>query len=187
MSIREEFEAWYLENWGCTEDNLDSLFEESPHGGEYYRFGVRLAWQAWQEATKQVEAKCAALAAENASLKSNLMFWDADDPEIPYEHPDEIASEYDLDADTVFDVQVAARLPDRKYRVVTMTDDECRTEQVSNGHIQTPATDAFLREVRAQGAEACVKALATSGDDDFTDAPNICACVAYQLRKGGAA
>lgn len=64
MTSREKFEAWYLENWGCTEDNLDSLFEESPHGNEYYRFGVRLAWQAWQAATKQSEAKCAALAAE---------------------------------------------------------------------------------------------------------------------------
>lgn len=58
---------------------------------------------------------------------------------------------------------------------------------VAAGALKTPATDGFLREVRAQGAEACVKALATSDDDDFTDAPNICACVAYQLRKGGAA
>ena len=64
MSNRKEFEAWYLDVWGCTEDNLDSLFEESPHGNEYYRFGVRLAWQAWQQATKQAEAKCAAMAAE---------------------------------------------------------------------------------------------------------------------------
>ncbi|EOC5807904.1 hypothetical protein ACI49Z_003952 [Cronobacter turicensis] len=110
---------------------------------------------ALREKTKQ----CDALAAENASLKSNLMFWDADDPEIPYEHPDEIAGEYGLDADTVFDVQVAARLPDRKYRVVTMTDDECRTEHVSDEHIQTPATDAFLREVRAQAITSALDSL----------------------------
>lgn len=52
---------------------------------------------------------------------------------------------------------------------------------------ETPAMDAFLREVRAQGAEACVKALVTSDDDDFIDAPNICANVAAELRQGGAA
>ncbi|MGQ5834488.1 hypothetical protein ACUNIZ_08790 [Serratia sp. IR-2025] len=35
----------------------------------------------------------------------------------------------------------------------------------------------------AEGAEACVRALVTSDDDDFTDAPNICSMVAYQLRE----
>ncbi|MCO8196343.1 hypothetical protein [Enterobacter hormaechei] len=44
--------------------------------------------------------------------------------------------------------------------------------------------DAFLAEVRAQGAEECVRQLVTSDDDDFSDAPNICAMVAQQLRKG---
>ncbi|ENZ0287274.1 TPA: hypothetical protein ACG0NL_000096 [Enterobacter hormaechei subsp. steigerwaltii] len=48
----------------------------------------------------------------------------------------------------------------------------------------TPATDAFLAEVRAQGADECVRQLVTSDDDDFSDAPNICAMVAHQLRKG---
>lgn len=145
---------------------------------------------ARREITKQRDA----LAAENAMLKANLMFWDADDPEIPYEHPDEIASEYDLDADTVFDVQVAARLPDRKYRVVTMTDDECRTEQVSNGHIQTPATDAYLSELRAQGAESAaahIKQHIQHIPDDlrvtYHDAIELCSGAAAELRKGGAA
>ncbi|HIB3268063.1 TPA: hypothetical protein ACWWUK_004144 [Citrobacter youngae] len=48
----------------------------------------------------------------------------------------------------------------------------------------TPATDAFLAEMRAQGADECVRQLVTSDDDDFSDAPNICAMVAHQLRKG---
>ncbi|WP_312740506.1 hypothetical protein [Cedecea neteri] len=48
---------------------------------------------------------------------------------------------------------------------------------------ETPATDAALAEIRAQGAELCVKALVTSDDDTFADAPNICANVAFQLRK----
>ncbi|RYM47269.1 hypothetical protein BSQ97_25045, partial [Serratia proteamaculans] len=52
---------------------------------------------------------------------------------------------------------------------------------------ETPATDAAIAAIRAdamaEGAEACVRALVTSDDDDFTDAPNICAMVAFQLRE----
>ena len=51
---------------------------------------------------------------------------------------------------------------------------------------ETPATDAFMAEVRAQGAEECVRQLVISDDDDFADAPNVCAMVARQLRQGGA-
>ncbi|SVZ53999.1 hypothetical protein [Klebsiella pneumoniae] len=50
---------------------------------------------------------------------------------------------------------------------------------------ETPATDRIVSGIKAEGAEACVRALVTSDDDDFTDAPNICAMVAYQLRDGG--
>ena len=48
----------------------------------------------------------------------------------------------------------------------------------------TPATDRIVAGIKAEGAEACVRALVTLDDDDFSDAPNICAMVAYQLRKG---
>ena len=51
-------------------------------------------------------------------------------------------------------------------------------------NVKTPETDAFLAEVRAQGADECVRQLVISDDDDFSDAPNICAMVAHQLRKG---
>ena len=47
-----------------------------------------------------------------------------------------------------------------------------------------PATDRIVAGIKAEGAEACVRALVTSDDDDFADAPNICAMVAYQLREG---
>ncbi|MDC4195068.1 hypothetical protein LQZ39_11045 [Enterobacter cloacae complex sp. RIVM_C039474] len=53
--------------------------------------------------------------------------------------------------------------------------------------VETPNHDAFLAEVRAQGADECVRQLITSDDDGFSDAPNVCAMVAHQLRKGGAA
>lgn len=51
---------------------------------------------------------------------------------------------------------------------------------------RTPATDALLAEVRAQGAEECVRQLVISDDDDFSDAPNICAMVAHQFRQEAA-
>lgn len=148
---REKFEAWYLENWGHTEDNHESLFEryQSGCGDEYYRLGVRMAHEAWQAASKASAQQLAAVVAENAGLKSNLMFWDADNPELPYEHPDEIAMECEIAYDDTFEVQVAARMPNRKYRVVIMTDDDCQTEQVVSEEIQTPATDAYLAEVLA--------------------------------------
>lgn len=47
-----------------------------------------------------------------------------------------------------------------------------------------PATDAYLAGIKADGAEACVRALVTSDDEDFIDAPNICAEVARLLREG---
>ncbi|MEB1798505.1 hypothetical protein VBR24_01515 [Klebsiella pneumoniae] len=50
--------------------------------------------------------------------------------------------------------------------------------------VETPATDRIVAGVKADGEEACVKALVTSDDDDFTDAPNICAEVARLLREG---
>ena len=103
--------------------------------------------------SKASEQQLAAVVAENTGLKSNLMFWDADNPELPYEHPDEIAMECEIAYDDTFEVQVAARMPNRKYRVVIMTDDDCQTEQVVSEEIQTPATDAFLAEARAQGVD----------------------------------
>lgn len=51
--------------------------------------------------------------------------------------------------------------------------------------VKTPATDRIVAWIKAEGAEACVRALVTADeDDDFVDAPNICAMVAFQLREG---
>ncbi|HEH1527039.1 hypothetical protein [Klebsiella oxytoca] len=50
--------------------------------------------------------------------------------------------------------------------------------------INTPATDRIVAGIKAEGAEACVRVLVTSDDDDFADAPNICAEVARLLREG---
>ncbi|MFO3905820.1 hypothetical protein AAHD62_15015 [Enterobacter hormaechei] len=123
------------------------------------------------------------LAAENAALKSNLMFWDAEDPEAPYDTPEEIAEACTLDYNDEFIVQVANRLPNRTYRVCESWEHECKIELVEGGEVKTPATDAFLAEVRASGAEECVRQLVISDGDDFSDAPNVCAMVAHQLRQ----
>ena len=106
-----------------------------------------------------LEAKCAALAAENAGLKdyrpqpSGAAMMEALD--AFYEHDD--VPEQGMMA--AFEILCCKRP-------------------------KTPATASFLAELRAQGAEECVRQLVISDDDDFLDAPNVCAMVAHQLRKG---
>lgn len=77
-----------------------------------------------------------------------------------------------------------AGLKESRQRLAEFIHEELDAGYPLNMNIETPTTDAFLDEVRAQGADECVRKLVTSDDDDFSDAPNICAMVAYQLRKG---
>lgn len=93
------------------------------------------------------------LAAENLALKSNLMFWDADNPELPYDSPEEIASECSLNYNEEFVVQVAAKLPNRTYRVCESWESDCKLELVDGADLKTPATDRILAEVEARGIE----------------------------------
>jgi hypothetical protein len=139
MSSREEFEAW------ASKQKLGLAYGDCG----YVFSSTEMAWRAWQA----MEVKCAALAAENAALKSNLMFWDAEDPEALYDTPEEIAEACTLDYNDEFIVQVANRLPNRTYRVCESWEHECKIELVEGGEVKTPATDAFLAEVRAQGVE----------------------------------
>ncbi len=128
------------------------------------------------------------LAVENAALKSNLMFWDAEDPEAPYDTPEEIAEACTLDYNEEFIVQVASKLPNRTYRVCESWEHECKVELVEGGEVKTPATDAFMAEVRAQvwneAKELAKSAVASDSIDhmDFLFDGKVA-----QLRKGGAA
>ncbi|HAV9367286.1 TPA: hypothetical protein JLF99_000515 [Escherichia coli] len=143
-----------------------------------------------------LEAKCSALAAENAGLKSNLMFWDADNPELPYDSPDEIASECGINYNEKLVVNVAAKLPSRTYLVCESWDTDCKLELVEGAELQTPTTDAFLAEVRAQGVEMYADNLDNVADDaerggfDYavkflrSEASSV-RLFADQLRKGG--
>lgn len=100
-----------------------------------------------------LKQKLDAMAAENAVLKSNLMFWDAEDPEAPYDCPEDIANNCCIDVGVEFDVKVAAKMPDRTYRVSSADDYSCGLELVSGDTLETPSTDAYLNSVRAEGVE----------------------------------
>lgn len=53
---REQFEEWYVENWGHTEDHHETMFERDPDFPEdYYRLGVRLAHHSWQASRAAIE------------------------------------------------------------------------------------------------------------------------------------
>ncbi|WIJ49656.1 hypothetical protein OI984_01860 [Enterobacter roggenkampii] len=108
-----------------------------------------------------LEAKCAALAAENAGL---------------IEQSEEVyAAGYNHGhLNTVDGIAYADCVKDDFYGLAV----ELMREA------ETPSTDAFLADVRASGADECVRQLAISDDDDFSDAPNVCAMVAHQIRKG---
>lgn len=109
-----------------------------------------------EEKLAAAEAKCAALAAENAGLKAAAEFATA--PDMWEELGGNVM----------------------RYQYQEWYADKLKSA------IQAPATDTFLAEVRASGAEECVRQLVISDDDDFSDAPNICAMVAHQLRQGAA-
>lgn len=99
------------------------------------------------------------LAAENVALKSNLMFWDADNPELPYDSPEEIASECSLNYNEEFVVQVAAKLPNRTYRVCESWESDCKLELVEGEDLKTPATDRIYAEAEARGVERAISHL----------------------------
>ncbi|MGL5218259.1 MAG: hypothetical protein ACRC8G_01970, partial [Plesiomonas shigelloides] len=105
------------------------------------------------------ESKCRELAAESGALKASIP---------PLKMINDVTDSWDdvsLAEDVGFNLAISA---------------------IMKNLSETQATDAFLAEVRAQGADECVRQLVTSDDDDFSDAPNICAMVAHQLRKGAA-
>ncbi|WP_445611719.1 hypothetical protein ACUN4K_02060 [Hafnia alvei] len=128
-----------------------------------------------------LEKKLADVVAENCALKSNLMFWDAEYPESPYDTPREIAESCSLNYNEEFVVQVAAKLANRTYRVCESWESECKVELVEGAEIETPATDAFTRELMAKGVD--MAACAMDGMNQFNYA-NALDELAQKLRKG---
>jgi len=109
--------------------------------------GSYVKYKDHQAVVAELEAKCAALAAEVEAVKSA--------------HQDAVGT-----------IMYTANRTGVLY-----------TEKTIQMSCKTPSTDAFLAEVRAQGADECVRQLVISDDDDFSDAPNVCAMVAHQLRQ----
>ncbi|HGT7834596.1 TPA: hypothetical protein ACM46A_000892 [Escherichia coli] len=106
----------------------------------------------------EAEAKCAALAAENAVIKSAI-------PE-----PRDIED----DNDNMDDVSLAE---DFGFNHAI--------ERMRRGIPETPVTDAFLAEVRAQGVEMAMEHMQSSGSLTFGDCYISLNEFAAQLRKGG--
>ncbi|EIH0666131.1 hypothetical protein AACN47_003808 [Escherichia coli] len=119
----------------------------------------------------EAEAKCAALAAENAGLKSGAM--------------DEIK---------VINRGGQAYCVKDGVRVNPMYARGWNDYRAKSLQSDTPATDAFLAEVRAQGVDMARNAMIYFVDGEVGPNKNvpglirgaeICASIAEQLRKGG--
>lgn len=126
-----------------------------------------IAWLAWKAATSAMEAKCAALAAENAALKSKAA-------ELVHE-ASEVYSAYNA---TITE-------PDGDFM-------DMQTLQEMQS-VETPATDAFLAEVRAQGVEMMVEQceldfvfIEPEDEEHYTLMIEHAKEFAAQLRQGGA-
>ncbi|EFN7312596.1 hypothetical protein PJL30_003002 [Escherichia coli] len=108
-------------------------------------------------AVKLAHEKFSALAAENEALKSNLIYWGGEDSG-PVRSPLDYAHEAGLESGEEFEMQVAARMPNLTYRVVSSSRFKTEIELIGGLLPETPATDAFLSEVRAQGVDAAIEA-----------------------------
>lgn len=144
--MKEKFIEWFTAGNSGYAPAIDA-------DGKFEKEKTQHMWEAYQAGLASAEAQVKQLAAENAALKSNLMFWDAEDPESPYDCPEDIANNFAMDFNTEFDVQVAAKMPNRTYRVSEVGEYDCKIELVSGGMPETPATDAILASLRAEGVE----------------------------------
>lgn len=113
-----------------------------------------------------LEAKCAALAAENARLKAGILQASED---MEAHHDDYALFSYDADGEQM---DALLRLCDAQDSIALL------------GNSKTPATDAFLAEVRAQGVEMAMEHMRSSGSLTFGDCYISLNEFAAHLRKG---
>lgn len=153
------------------------------------RFDVLLPWgkhraDVLKEYIDHLEAKCAALAAENSGLNAFVdallsIAWQggsADGAEIQ-----EMALKHDLLRQEVYSADEHE----------TLVDDPGNFEDGDPVYfrVETPATDAFLAEVRAQGVDSAINrviAMMNHQHPVTSKAIDIMRVHAYQLRKGEA-
>ncbi|MEP9196585.1 hypothetical protein ABKU57_08895 [Enterobacter kobei] len=160
--MKQKFIEWFTKNNnGCSpamEDDRSFVYEMTQHMFEAYQAGVA-----------EGEARCAALAAENAQMLRLLT--DISENHDEYVNQDEylyagIPMDYVSEINSYVSRDVEAENPFK-------------------------ATDAFLAEVRASGVEMFAAVLRCKGDDAFFDAiaeaqANAADQFAAQLRKEAA-
>ena len=128
--------------------------------------GSYVKYKDHQEVVAALEAKCAALAAENAGLKAGILQASED---MEAHHDDHGLFSYDADGEQM---DALLRLCDAQDSIALLE------------NAKTPATDAFLAEVRAQGVEMLYASRAAQWSDELLAELNE---FATQLREGGAA
>ncbi|WP_113450804.1 hypothetical protein [Escherichia coli] len=114
-----------------------------------------------------LDAKCAALAAENAWIKAGILQASED---MEAHHDDHGLFSYDADGEQM---DALLRLCDAQDSIASLE------------NTKTPATDAFLAEVRAQGVEMAMEHMQSSGSLTFGDCYISLNEFAAELRKGG--
>ncbi|EHQ8961607.1 TPA: hypothetical protein O1J38_000021 [Escherichia coli] len=114
-----------------------------------------------------LEARYDALAAENARLKAGILHASED---MEAHHDDYALFSYDADGEQM---DALLRLCDAQDSIASLE------------NVKTPATDAFLAEVRAQGVEMAMEHMQSSGSLTFGDCYISLNEFADQLRKGG--
>ncbi|HAS1112393.1 TPA: hypothetical protein I3798_000832 [Enterobacter cloacae] len=166
---------------------------------------------------EELEARCAALAAENAGLKAGIGFFsydssgcyeEHDTAEKAVEYAEDSISEYRDNAPDGWSDEVGSVVWGVIMQRATMTGLRPVTEEDNVAphieefcdytllpNIETPATDAFLAEVRAQGVEMFAEVLKNSGaayqrefyadtGNAYIEASKDAVEFAAQLRKG---
>ncbi|ELO1247562.1 hNH endonuclease [Escherichia coli] len=156
LKVNETNAEYLVRKFGELESKLETAFRECRSSGI---------------TIDNLEAKCEAMAAENARLKSA------------------VTQQIELREE----IKKAGRPPHADFWVQSICEAE---EKVKRALEETPATDAFLAEVRAQGVEMFAQWCRgerdfTLIDEDVADAAAYEECVkraeyfAAQLRKGG--
>lgn len=142
--MKQKFIEWFIRNNnGCSpamEDDRSFVREKTKHMFEAYQAGVA-----------EGEAKCAALAAEAQGFKRFFLFAinaAFDGCDITGDQIQEVAKEIGLVRVETYSAEKHAE----------MSGDPSVMEEGDDFYImnKTPATDAFLAEVRAQGVEMFV-------------------------------
>ncbi|WP_235134930.1 hypothetical protein [Lelliottia amnigena] len=159
MSNENQFEQWCKT---VMSDDADFCMEY----GMYLNFNVRVRWQAWQAATHVASSQLTALTSQLESVVSENAALKAFGDKLDEMHND-------LNGEGT-GIQGRAEVACQQVAL------EAAMEEF--GAIKTPATDAFLAEVRASGVDMMREHPAIK----LCSLTHVCDEVAAQLRQGGA-